>query len=67
MNLKYRKITFLVLITLLAGSSLSVVAGSEFDLLGKLFGLLVLPPFLGAALYLSCFGAELTHARKPFE
>jgi hypothetical protein len=67
MNLKYRKIGFLVLIALLAGSSLSVFSGSEFDLVGKMFGLLVIPPFLGAALYLSCFGTELTHARKPFE
>ncbi|HEY9640095.1 MAG TPA: hypothetical protein V6C57_06400 [Coleofasciculaceae cyanobacterium] len=61
MKLKHRKITFLILIALLAGSSMAVYAESEANFFLKTIGLVFFQQAATVVLYLSCFGWDLIH------
>jgi hypothetical protein len=65
MKLKHRKSLFLVMMTLVAGSSIALYGTMEGNLVSNIIQIAVLQQLVGAAIYLGCFGTG--QARAPFE
>ena len=59
MKLKYRKISFLLLLALFAGSSIADYSASDADFVFKTIELLVIQQVGGAIFYLICFASDL--------
>jgi hypothetical protein len=67
MKLKYRKTLFMGLMATLAAGSLVLSSSFDGGLGANLAVTTVFQPFLVLAIYLICFGSNVTGARSPFE
>lgn len=63
LKLKYRKIIFLILIAILAGSSMVAYSQSETNLLLKTVELVLFQQLATIVIYLTCFGWDLLRSR----
>jgi len=63
MKFKHRRIIFLILIALLAGSSMAVYAESEAGFLVKTVGLVLFQQIATVFIYFACFGWDLIRSR----
>ncbi|MGL5081976.1 MAG: hypothetical protein ACRC8A_10875 [Microcoleaceae cyanobacterium] len=63
LNLKHRKVIFLVLIALLAGGSMAVYSESQANFLFKTVELVLFQQFATVVLYLTCFAPDLLRSR----
>ena len=62
-KLKYRKIIFLILISVLAGGSMAAYSQSEVNFLRKTIQLVFFQQFMTLVIYLTCFGQDLFSRR----
>jgi hypothetical protein len=63
MKLKHRKIIFLLLIALLAGSSMAVYTESQANFWLKTIELVLVQQAAAMAIYLCCLGWDVIHPR----
>lgn len=58
-KLKYRKIVFLILISMLAGGSMAAYSQSEVNFFIKTIELVAFQQMMTVIIYLTCFGQDL--------
>jgi hypothetical protein len=62
-RLKYRKILFLILIALMAGSSMAAYSQSQADFVTKTIAVVMVQQVATVVIFLACFGWDLVHSR----
>jgi uncharacterized membrane protein len=63
LKFKHRKLIFLVLLGLMAGSTMSVYSASEANFLIKTVTVVVLQQVATVVIFLGCFGVDLMRSR----